>query len=418
MKFYSIKDVSELSGKSQKTIRRHLAANLLKHTKVSNKYRIYEADYLEWVKQAPTLNDSISIDINSLVKNTSSNEPNYIAINDLWSRDYWNNKNDSNGLNFIDLFAGAGGLSLGFVQAGFTPLASVEINEFAVETYKYNFINKRGFSEFVESRDITDANVKNDLYNAVNTRKVDVIIGGFPCQGFSNSGNRIIADPRNSLYLHMLEIVNHLKPKFVVMENVVGLRTMMDGKIESKIISDYENAGYKVNVTVLNAADYGVPQTRQRVIFICNRIGKTNYHPEPFVKKENYRTIKDAISDLMDLPDDKSINHVRTKHSKEMSERLNNVPEGKSLYDNYSDSWKKSPWEKPSCTIKENHGAVNIHPRRPRVITAREMARLQSFPDNFIFQGAKKWQLVQLGNAVPPSLAKAIALSVEKSLLK
>ena len=99
-----------------------------------------------------------------------------------------------------------------------------------------------------------------------------------------------------------------------------------------------------------------------------------------------------------------------------MPERLAAVPEGSSLYANYSDSWKKCPWDKPSCTVKENHGAVNIHPRRPRVITAREMARLQSFPDDFIFKGNKKWQLVQIGNAVPPLLGKAIGLAVKKAL--
>ena len=99
-----------------------------------------------------------------------------------------------------------------------------------------------------------------------------------------------------------------------------------------------------------------------------------------------------------------------------MQERLMRVPEGKSLYDNYSDAWKKCPWDKPSCTIKENHGGVNIHPKLPRVLTVREMARLQSFPDDFIFYGAKKWQQVQVGNAVPPLLGKAIGLAVRKSL--
>ncbi|MGL5346406.1 MAG: DNA cytosine methyltransferase, partial [Peptostreptococcaceae bacterium] len=153
-----------------------------------------------------------------------------------------------------------------------------------------------------------------------------------------------------------------------------------------------------------------------RVIFICNRINKINYHPQPLLKSSEYKTTRDAIEDLMDLEDNKEFNHVKTKHQGNMPERLAAVPEGASLYENYSDSWKKCPWDKPSCTVKENHGAVNIHPKRPRVITAREMARLQSFPDNFIFQGAKKWQLVQLGNAVPPLLGKAIALSVEKSI--
>lgn len=422
MKFFTIKEVADISGKSQKTIRRHIAAGLLKYDKVSNKYRIYEDDFNEWMASAPKLDEialGLEEDNNFLLKKNGIKKVDdikYIDISDLWYRNFWNNKNDGNGLTFVDLFAGAGGLSLGFVEAGFTPLASVEINKFAVETYKYNFIEKRGFDEFVETRDIREDAVKQYLYDHLKDKKVDVICGGFPCQGFSMSGNRIVTDDRNSLYKEMLEIVKEIKPDFVVMENVVGLRTMLDGKIEAKIIQDYNEAGYDVNVTVLSSADYFVPQIRQRVIFICNRIGAVNYHPKPLLDKENYVTIKDAIEDLMDRPDDKDINHVRTRHKTDMIERLGKVEEGKSLYENYSDSWKKCHWNKPSCTIKENHGAVNIHPRRPRVITAREMARLQSFPDDFIFKGAKKWQLVQLGNAVPPLLGKAIALAVEKSL--
>lgn len=425
MKYYTIKEVAELSGKSQKTVRRYIASNVLKSEKVSNKYRIYEDSFNEWMKSLENLekNDvseaAIALDFNLENSAYGTNIPdkvNYIDISDIWNRDHWNNREDSNGLNFIDLFAGAGGMSLGFVMAGYTPIASVEINQFAVQTYSHNFVDKRGFNEFIQTRDIREDVVKQELYDIVGNREIDVICGGFPCQGFSMAGNRIVTDERNSLYKEMLEIVKHIKPKFVVMENVVGLRSMLDGKIEAQIIKDYEDAGYNVNVTVLNAADYGVPQLRKRVIFICNRINKTNYHPQPLLQPYEYKTTRDAIEDLMDLEDKKEFNHVKTKHKGDMPERLAAVPEGASLYDNYSDSWKKCPWDKPSCTVKENHGAVNIHPKRPRVITAREMARLQSFPDNFIFQGAKKWQLVQLGNAVPPLLGKAIALSVEKSI--
>ncbi|MGB1284833.1 MAG: DNA cytosine methyltransferase, partial [Polaribacter sp.] len=119
---------------------------------------------------------------------------------------------------------------------------------------------------------------------------------------------------------------------------------------------------------------------------------------------------------LIKLKDNKEFNHIRTKHSDDMKRRLALVPEGKSLYDNYSDSWKKCPWNEASCTIKENHGGVNIHPIEPRVITVREMARLQSFPDDFIFKGAKGKQMVQIGNAVPPLLAKAIGLAIRRTL--
>ena len=230
------------------------------------------------------------------------------------------------------------------------------------------------------------------------------------------SGSRIVEDERNSLYKDMLEIIDALQPQFIVAENVKGLRSMLKGMVEDKIVTDIKTLGYDVNVTVLNSADYYVPQKRERIIFIANRIGKKNHHPSPLLEPGSYITTKEAIYDLIMLPDNQDFNHVRTKHSAEMKERLAQVPEGKSLYDNYSDSWKKCPWNEASCTIKENHGGVNIHPIEPRVITVREMARLQSFPDDFTFKGAKGKQMVQIGNAVPPLLAKAIGLAIKKTL--
>ena len=130
----------------------------------------------------------------------------------------------------------------------------------AVKTYKYNFIDVKGFDEKVETRDIREQSVKNNLYEDIGDKHIHLIVGGFPCQGFSLSGNRVVTDERNSLYLEMLEIVDHIQPDYVVMENVEGLRSMLDGKIEEKIISDYKDIGYDINVTVLNSADYGVAQ--------------------------------------------------------------------------------------------------------------------------------------------------------------
>jgi DNA (cytosine-5)-methyltransferase 1 len=170
-----------------------------------------------------------------------------------------------------------------------------------------------------------------------------------------------------------------------------------------------------MNVTVLCAADYLTPQKRERVIFIGNRMGVQNYHPKPILSPSEYVTTGEAISDLMNHPEDKDSNHEPTKHRPDMIKRMMELPEGKSLYKGYSDAWKKCPWDEASCTIKENHGGVNIHPKLPRVLTAREMARLQSFPDDFIFEGKKNKQLVQIGNAVPPFLGKAIGLAVRFS---
>lgn len=417
MEFYTIQQISEMSGKSQKTVRRHIAAKKLKSEKVQNKYRISEDNYKEWINGTVFEEDDKGV-FTKRIENEINNSYNinWADISKEWKIDGWKNKNERNGYKFVDLFSGAGGLSCGLVMAGFTPVASVEIMPEAVQTYEHNFVNKKGFNERVETRDIRSEEVKKELYKTIGDQHIDLIVGGFPCQGFSMAGNRVVSDPRNSLYLEMLEIVKNVKPDYVVMENVEGLRSMLDGKVETQIINDYKEIGYEINVTTLNAADYGVAQQRKRVIFIGNRIGNKNYHPKPLYEPQNYKTLGSAIYKYMEMEEDKSINHIFTRHTEDMKKRLANVPEGSSLFKNYSDSWKKSPWDKPSCTIKENHGSVNIHPKLPRVLTARELAAIQSFPDDFIFQGAKKWQLVQIGNAVPPLLGKAIGLSIKKGL--
>lgn len=410
MAIITIQEAAEFSNKSQKTIRRAIAAGKLKATKIQNKTRINKDDFDEWVANGCCGTEQAD---NNVVKN---DEVNWIDISDIWSRDGWKRKKDLTKYNFIDLFSGAGGLSCGMVMAGFNPVASVEIMPEAVETYKYNFIEKKKFKETVETRDIRSKEVKEKLYEAVQNVKVDVIVGGFPCQGFSMAGYRVVDDPRNSLYKEMKEIVEHLKPDYVVMENVEGLRSMLNGKVEEKIIEDYREIGYEINLTVLNSADYGVPQFRKRVIFIGNRIGKTNYHPKPLYNETNYVTLGKGIERFMEMDENIDINHIFPRHTEEMKKRLALVPEGKSLYENYSDAWKKSPWDKPSCTVKENHGGTNIHPKLPRCLTPRELAALQSFPDDFIFKGSKKWQLVQIGNAVPPLMGKAIGLAILKNI--
>ena len=154
---------------------------------------------------------------------------NWIDIKDDFLNDDldgWKNIEARNGYNFIDLFSGAGGLSCGLIMAGFTPIASIEIMPEAVKTYKYNFIDVKGFDEKVETRDIREQSVKNNLYEDIGNKHIHLIVGGFPCQGFSLSGNRVATDERNSLYLEMLEIVEHIKPDYIVMENVLCLPTL------------------------------------------------------------------------------------------------------------------------------------------------------------------------------------------------
>lgn len=316
-------------------------------------------------------------------------------------------------MTFVDLFCGAGGLSKGLELSGMHGICGLDWFDEAGMTYSRNFDHP-----FING-DIKQPENKQKFYDTVrrqlNGRKLNVVAGGFPCQGFSMAGNRIVDDPRNSLYKELIEIVSNLRPEFVICENVKGLRSMLNGGVERKILEDFAAIGYQMNVATLCAADYYTPQKRERVIFIGNRIGVKNLHPAPILSPSEYVTTGEAIKDLMTHPDDPAFNHVPTRHSPEMTERLRVLPEGQSLYKGYSDAWKRCPWDEASCTIKENHGGVNVHPKLPRVLTAREMARLQSFPDDFIFEGKKAKQLVQIGNAVPPLLGKAIGLAIRKA---
>lgn len=423
VKFYTIAEIADICKLSQKTIRRQIAAGLLRGIRIGNRWRITEEYFKKWINKeisSPSKYSQLQFTLfgGPVISRGRSpgsilqDEVNWVDISKEWAK-----KKHTPIFNYIDLFAGAGGISLGFELAGFEGIAAVENEATAITTYEYNFAHP------VISDDISKKEAKRELYKIIEKytsehriKDVDVICGGFPCQGFSMSGYRMVDDSRNTLYREMLEIVDKVKPKFLIIENVVGLRSLQNGEVEKKIINDYETIGYRINVTVLNSADYYTPQIRKRVIFIGNRISKVNYHPKPLIDEKKYLTTKSAIEDLMNHPEDEEFSHISTKHSEEMQRRLAAVEEGSTLYKHYSDAWKKCPWNRPSCTIKENHGGVNIHPILPRVLTAREMARLQSFPDSFIFKGAKKWQLVQIGNAVSPFLAKAIALAVRKTL--
>lgn len=403
-----IEDLADKLNVSQKSIRRYIHSGKIKSSKIGGVHRVSSNELEKFIDLSVFDKNGLQIIEAIKPKSTKTDTVNWLDISDEWDL-----KKETE-LTSADLFCGAGGMAKGFEMAGFKQVCGLDWFKEAGQTYRYNFKHT-----LIEG-DITDKNIKEKFINTVNEKlkgkKLTVLSGGFPCQGFSMSGNRIVEDSRNSLYKDMLEIIKELQPQFIVAENVKGLRSMLKGKVEDKIKEDIKKLGYNVNVTVLNAADYFVPQKRERIIFIANRINKINYHPAPILESDSYITTKDAIGDLVKMKDKTNFNHVRTKHNLDMQKRLAKVEEGKSLYDNYSDSWKKCPWNEASCTIKENHGGVNIHPIEPRVITVREMARLQSFPDDFIFLGSKGKQMVQIGNAVPPLLAKAIAISIRKNL--
>ena len=413
--FYSIANVAEQLGLSQKSIRRYIASGQLGAVKIGSSYRIPKGAIQHFINRPNNKENLVNYDLFGNIvgydpkkrNSLKTDFVNWCEITDIWE------KSEKSQMTFVDCFCGAGGLSKGLEMAGLQGVCGLDWFKEAGMTYERNFDHP-----FVNG-DITQSDVKQHFYDVIKQqlkgRRLNVVAGGFPCQGFSMAGNRIVDDPRNSLYKELLEIVEFLQPDFVVCENVKGLRSMLGGMVEQKILSDFRKIGYYMNVTTLCAADYTVPQKRERVIFIGNRLGKRNFHPQPMLAPSQYRTTGEAIEDLMNHPEDIAFNHVPTRHKPEMQERMLACLEGHSLYKGYSDAWKKCPWNEASCTIKENHGGVNIHPKLPRVLTAREMARLQSFPDDFIFEGPKNKQLVQIGNAVPPLLGKAIGLAIRKS---
>nr|WP_283393212.1 DNA (cytosine-5-)-methyltransferase [Photobacterium phosphoreum] len=259
---------------------------------------------------------------------------NFVDIKkDFNTNDYWRKELPANAPKFAEMFSGAGGLALGFVKAGFQPVMNVEFMPAANNTYNININKKYNKKDIKGPIDITIEENKKIIIDKLKKEGVDIITGGFPCQGFSMAGDRVVDDKRNKLYLDLLEIVKVVKPPFIMMENVLGLRTMLEGKVEKKIINDFRNIGYKINLSVLNSADFGVPQNRRRVIFIGNRINKENLFPLPTVEK--HKTSGEILSKKMP----KNINnHLITNHSYQMIERMSVLKYGESLYKNYSDA--------------------------------------------------------------------------------
>lgn len=322
-------------------------------------------------------------------------------------------KYTNNPYNFVDLFSGCGGNSLGLSMAKYNPLLSVEMIHDASETHRLNF--KKGTHLERDIRTIKESEIKNIVGN----KQVHVLAAGFPCQGFSTAGKRDMMDERNSLYLEVIRFAKVLKPWFILMENVPGIISMNGGKFIDSILSDFDKAGYpSMSVSLLESAAYGVPQIRPRAIFVANRFDLPNPYPKPILPVEKYIAIDQAIGDLKDQPRNPETNHEWTLHSAEMEKRLAKVQPGRSLYESYSDANKRQYAGLPSMTIKENHGTTHIHHDLNRTLSAREMARLQSFPDDFKFYGRMKRVMWQVGNAAPPLLFKQLGLAILPMLHK
>lgn len=420
MSLYGVNQISEDTGLSRREVLRHINGGTLIATKMSGIYEIDDEVYREWKENIPDLDqvEQESVFGGYGEENFQTNNEDRIVDVDLGQDNQVADINNDelvdleSELTFADFFSGAGGISLGFIKAGYRPVAYIDNFAEATQTYEYNIRNRYGFNLEQEFgiKNITNPDVKQEIIEILTDNHPRVICGGFPCQGFSLSGTSIATDERNTLYQDMLEIVNVVRPEYIVMENVTGILSMLDGNVIRRIINDYYNIGYEISWRILDSVEYGVAQHRKRVIFVGNRVGQMN--PFPLRTVSRFRTVEDEIGRFVGRGEQPEINHIFSRHSLEMQRRLAEVELGGTLYENYSDSWKKCPPDQPSCTIKENHGATNIHYEEPRVITPREMAALQSFPDDYYFCGPKTKQIKQIGNAVPPLMAKAIALAL------
>ena len=362
----------------------------------------------------------------------------------------------------LDLFSGAGGLSYGFELANFKVNLAIELEKNYFESYKYNHPETITLNENIVTlncEEISDTYIKGE--------KVEGIIGGPPCIGFSSVGNRRLDDPRNTLVFFFIKWVEYFKPAFFVMENVKGILTMGKGHVVEKIKRMYKDIGYQCQLQILLAAEFGVPQLRERVFFIGTKgidlkkikLQKTHHNGDKKKTRTNlppFLKVKDALSDILyttpsnenkckinvknynDPPktkyqeylrknSDKLYEHIAPNHSQRVIDRISHIEQGQNhaslpkkyqLKGGYPNIYGRLHLDKPADTITGNCGCVSapgrfIHPIQNRALTVREAARLQSFPDNYRFFGSMRDMYRQIGNAVPPLLAEAIAKAIK-----
>lgn len=347
----------------------------------------------------------------------------------------------------LDLFCGAGGLSWGMDKNPyFKTMVALDFDEHAANTFKKNM----PYAEVVVG-DITESKIKERIVALAQKTGVNMIVGGPPCQGYSMKGKKLgLQDPRNFLFREYLDLVQRLQPDVFVIENVKGLLLSANGWFKDEIVRTIENLGYTVRFGILNAANYGVPQARERAIFICSKHGAIEL-PEATVNRKV--TVRDAIEDLaymesnegdflqdyitepkcayqimMRAGSKKLYNHKASNHKQIAIDKLKMIPpeQGKEFLpeelhgkQKFKTTWGRLKWDDVSPTIDTRFDAssngTNNHPFLHRAITPREAARIQSFDDKFIFYGSKVYVRKQIGNAVPPLLAKAIADKIAKT---
>lgn len=372
--------------------------------------------------------------------------------------------NKSSEVPFVDLFCGAGGLSIGFEQAGFRSVFANDNDPFACSTYRLNHPNSYVHEGSVENLNATTIRGATKLTN------IPLLIGGPNCQGVSLRGNRDPKDPKNLAFYNFARLVNELQPEWFVMENVPGLLHRHNRELVTSIFQEFHSLGYNCGAEVLLAADYGVPQLRYRLILIGNRVGKPivfpdQTHQQPISALSQAKTIpsetlppwisvQEAISDLPAIPNgggsetakysrkkaaefatairgENSIlfNHVCHKSSENNIRLISHIPQGgnwknipeeirperfkKVALKDHTTTYGRLRWEMPSRTITTYFNNISsgafTHPTQNRGISVREGARLQSFPDSFRFTGSLARQYRQIGNAVPPLLARHVA---------
>jgi DNA (cytosine-5)-methyltransferase 1 len=347
------------------------------------------------------------------------------------------------GLKAVSFFAGCGGLCYGVKAAGFEIVATNELVENYKAIYKLNIPDVNFLPNDVQ--EITNSDIEQILKN---NNKIDLMVGGPPCQGFSLAGKRDVNDKRNTLFEYYLNIAEKIQPKVILIENVRLLTSMKDpnGSLVSKRILDtFEKMGYNSNFYNVNAKEYGVPQHRERVIFIAVR---KDLEKSPSIAEAKYGTcvnlfnsnppcfsFGDGVSDLEFLESGESSkkdeHHWAVNHPEHVIRWLVDVPEGKSAHDNldpdlrppsgYNTTYKRQVWTEPAGTVATTYGMIsgcrNVHPIATRALTTREALRLQSFPDSFKLTGNDGPIRTVIGNAVPPLLGFELAKFIKNNYM-
>lgn len=348
----------------------------------------------------------------------------------------------------LDLFCGCGGLSEGFRLAGFDIMGGIDFNQSAIDTYKYNFKDATAICA-----DLSKFSDDDISYHYPDLHKLDIIIGGPPCQGFSNA-NRYRSedeDPRNRLFFEFVKFVDRANPKVVLIENVRGIITNNKGYAKDRIYEIFEKRGYKVTHRILDASKFGVPQRRLRNFFVMSKT-KHVFDFNQLIEKKEIVTVKEAVGELYNYDtegeiitlkqnpsteyqkylrreDNKVFNHDARYPAEFVQKRISFVPQGGNWREvpeelwpskrnnRHSSAYKRLKEDDVSCTIDTGNNHSNyFHPLYNRIPTVREAARLQSFNDSFVFLGNRSEQYRQVGNAVPPLLAKAIAKEIKEIL--